>query len=129
MSQRPLNFRAWDARRNKFLEDFNLTDCGSAFHINMFETVESLDVEIIQFTGIVDKKGVHIYEGDIVTDGSVVGDSGTQMRGIVEFENAAYRVTPINCTCGDCVGEILVHCTYEIIGNKFTHPQLLNQNS
>lgn len=64
---REIKFRAWDERRKKFVPEFNVTEAGSVFHINSFETCEPLDVKIMQYTGLKDRHGKEIYEGDIVT--------------------------------------------------------------
>lgn len=54
---RPIKFRAWDKKLNRF-RYFDL--------LNADNYVSRLDSVVQQFTGLKDKKGVEIFEGDIV---------------------------------------------------------------
>jgi len=66
---REIKFRAWDKKRNKFVSDFNLSPKGNILceHSNLgYKGVFEVDLELMQYTGLKDKNGKEIYEGDIV---------------------------------------------------------------
>lgn len=75
-----------------------------------------------QFTGLYDKNGKEIYEGDIL----LVGNDG--------YENT-YNKVGIKDGCfgyvGEVDGKILPFCDYnvteEIVGNIYDHPQLTKE--
>jgi uncharacterized phage protein (TIGR01671 family) len=81
-------------------------------------------IELMQFTGLLDKNGKEIYEGDIV---SLKGKrKGTKpVIGTVEYtpEEAQYHVIV------DILHFPLNYYEQEVIGNIYSNPELLNQTS
>lgn len=68
-------FKVWDKEKKEWINDFKILPNGQ---VEVGERVGAewryaiKDVEVIQFTGFLDKLEKAIYEGDICNDGSVV---------------------------------------------------------
>ena len=82
------------------------------------------DIEIMQYTGLKDKNGVEIYEGDIVRTsnygtGNRVNHLGYDLFNII-FKDGAFRLDSKYRTYFLNDG---FHC--EIIGNIFENPELM----
>jgi hypothetical protein len=59
---RQIKFRAWDGRR-MHQPHISITSEGLDIH---GDTTKAKHLELMQFTGLFDRNGVEIYEGDIV---------------------------------------------------------------
>jgi len=130
---REIKFRAWDESMGK-MEFFGLGDTVPYYYPD--EWSSRINYEVMQFTGLLDKNGKEIYEGDIIES--------------VE-DNYIYKINPIvplSRSCVDrsetigrrCDNEI-IHSNgisenynddwisnsefYEIIGNIYENPELL----
>jgi hypothetical protein len=92
--------------------------------------VEVIPKTVCQCTGLKDKKGKLIWENDIV-DGHI--KRGAAFRNCVVLWNeckARFDIRAVDCnfpmTLDECVDDISVGgLDYEVLGNKFDNPELL----
>ena len=86
--------KAWLKKENKMVSiigiDFNYeyirySENDELFDSN-YKTAEFKNIELLQYIGMKDKKGIEIYEGDVVRVPDVA-DSRKSFNGYVEYEN------------------------------------------
>lgn len=151
---RELKFKIWDRQANRWAENDCSLHCCSNWQIDPFtgkltDFVSALDSDevtrynadpapdyywkdgqivnepryvLVQFTGIKDKNGKEIYEGDILIfrpayDESLGGQFGNAIFS-VSFKDASFRF-------GDELADQEGANYYEVIGNIFENPELL----
>ena len=112
---RELKFRAWTGEHMGYFELFGGTSLAG--------------FPIMQFTGLLDKHGKEIYEGDICKTGSEHtphvyvdwhdGDASYWLR------NCHIQGWLINGSLGECVQDIFWRL--EVIGNIYENADLLNK--
>ena len=89
---RTIKFRAWDKKQKKM---FNNVSTGTISIWDDNNEAKSIDCEFMQFTGLLDKNGVEIYEGDIIEFPYITpfGDIDYKTVGetrVVKFKNGAF---------------------------------------
>lgn len=133
MTSREIKFRAWhkgvgemvrvtslhfhdDGTMNVSLKPLTKVSVNDAM-------VRGNEVELMQYTGLKDKNGKEIYEGDVV--GWV---EHPQVREVVSFEGASFRITKVGTKDYIHLDEAAAfhggECL-EIIGNIYENPELL----
>lgn len=144
---RQIKFRAWDKKSEQMthfdLRGFVATDIGElkndlSDYNDLHECIR--EHEIMQFTGLLDKTGKEIYEGDIVrilyTDWPSKSDSNprtlqqyltdiAKVKVVIWSYNGFYVSHALNG-----YAESMEYGKYgyiEIIGNIYQHPNLLTQ--
>lgn len=117
-------FRAWYTPFGGSVKQFNKMKHGSAGSLLTHAEMSPDDYKIMQSTGLKDKNGVEIYEGDLVQNGR--GEIGyvtylLQETGfVVVLKNTDYRLGHRNT--GESYDMAYWH---EIIGNIYENPELL----
>ena len=121
---RKIKFRVWDKSQKGWVDCFGiefrqdgifLTDSSGDYLEN--------NSELMQCTGLKDKNGKEIFEGDILEwveenlgEGNIVKD-----RGVVEFEHGSFSIKYISI----CEWYNEDGTPFEIIGNIWENPELL----
>lgn len=107
---RTIKFRAWDNEMKIIRDDWRT-----------FGTENGL-LEIMQFTGLHDKNGKEVYEGDILRT-----DAEKEYISAVAYEQAGFKVDSYSDkdVC-EHLENIAPHHSAEVIGNIYENPELLD---
>lgn len=137
---REIKFRAWDLDRKqmrgvmdvKWFDDgamrVNATESQTAYEPRL-KTKNVTEFVLMQFTGLTDRNGNEIYEGDIVT--AREKSNTATFTGYVHFLNGQYWVNYIGYESYYVPLIQLVNAVYEpieIVGNVYQDKHLLEEN-
>lgn len=86
------------------------------------------DVVLMQSTGLFDKNGVEIFEGDVIRFTSVLGEDEIRQ---VTFENGCFGIMLERVHVGFGMIKFLseVEYSFEVIGNIYENPELLQKTA
>lgn len=127
MMDREIKFRAWSKTRNKMLEPSEVTPVfwPSLRFCEYDETSNQVDLPLMQYTGLKDKNGVEICEGDILTDGKEFA-ACLWLQGNAEFIlNCLDYIDDDYTDLGSGVDQSNGWCGLEVAGNIYETPELL----
>lgn len=107
---RPIEFRAWDKTDKEMIEDYFGTTAYLDYH------TDEKYVSIMQYTGLRDKNGVKVFEGDIVID-----DFNNNVPEVMKWDKNRFKPTSHYKDWDNCI----LAC--EVIGNVHTTPELIKE--
>ncbi len=133
MNKRELKFRIWNVKTKKFLDEdpfysrWAVSLDGKVFNGRYDCKYEEDEYAVQQFSGLKDKNGKEIYEGDILVENHD-GSEGEANIGQVFFAAGTFMIN------GDGTLYDHVHSfspdileDYTVEGNIFENPELLNK--
>mgnify|MGYP001221606843 CR=1 FL=1 len=142
---REIKFRAWDKVEKEMIEWSELRKLHAS--LSYIEESERLDARILmQYTGLKDKNGKEIYEGDIVEFSdkwewyrckygismmfakSEEGDRYKKIKAAYEAEPMERRVVQFDPYDSYGLSKVDLESYWEIIGNIYQNPELLQAN-
>ena len=115
---REIKFRAWDMKHYRMINVIALGFLSKEVIGSDCALTIDKDCELMQYTGLKDKNGKDIYEGDIL---KYDPDGNDPLIGEVAFKNGKFI-------------QIINECDYpiykgKVIGNIYENPELLNKEA
>lgn len=135
---REIKFRIWDVENKEMLKvqelDFEPTFYGGRIAIRPYQYNDYFDTEdmiLMQYTGLKDKNGKEIYEGDIVEiivikQFAQKEDDHEKVKGIIVFEQGEFLVKNSNSAFGPAYYHLRLCKEIEKIGNIWEDSDLLD---
>jgi len=139
--ERIIKFRFWEKTSQKFITDIDALSKNVSVLISyVFEGKDKLIIPS-QFTGLIDKNGIEVYEGDVIKwketrfhtkEQEIKGVAMPKFyQSVVEWQDGEFivsseqnRDTPLCCFFGDSMDNKFDYKA-EIIGNIYQNTELL----
>lgn len=120
--KRVIKFRIWDSKKGEWLEDFTLYPNGKVVGVNHAYG----NIHVVEFTGLKDKNGNEIYEGDIMQTDNYNGKHLFRVDYETDIGGQLGAFT-LNCIDDEDISSVHSEVIEngEIIGNVFENPDLL----
>lgn len=115
-NKREIKFRVWD--NVDYMTTFTLED------LQLRKVQFTSECVVMQFTGLQDKEGKEIYEGDLVK----CGKSKDAMLAIIVFRQQAFllQYLPVEKKKGEQIYDYMEdYKHFEVLGNVFENPELI----
>ncbi len=121
MKKRIIKFRAWDPELKYFIPDVYVS---SGLYLNHFLNNSQLENRLIlmEFTGLKDRNGKEIYEGDICKQTNPTNTRDLNKILLIEWVHDVEENT-------DAGFSISNGNAYKIIGNIYENPELLKNDN
>ena len=138
---REIKFRVWNTETNKMI--INVKEMG-VFALQSIYSIEEFLViptdekyPLMQYTGLKDKNGIEIYDGDIVKADCRSGNNADNGYYIIEYDktNCCYYGNPreVKQEFGNLLN--VIHCepiseirqNIKVVGNIYENPELLKE--
>ena len=117
---REIKFRAWYEKFNEMYIVKGIDFQSEMAYFDKYNYRSIYDIELMQYTGLKDKNGKEIYEGDILSDGNI------KKPHKVVFENGSFRAEfkgDFDEYSFDLIDVVAQGC--EIVGNIYENPELM----
>ena len=122
---RELKFRAWDKQEKQMMKVSAISLENKEIGVKDFRTYHFFrikNIELMQYTGLKDKNGTEIYEGDVIK----VERDGIIYR--VEWIHGGFGLEPrYNSPFYPRLGNVELREKIEVIGNIHENPELLEE--
>ena len=119
--KRPIKFRIWDDILKVLFTPELDAKIGNLWTMPILSGGVLKDregIEVMQFTGLTDKNGKEIYEGDVIALDDVICP--------ITFSNGSFQmVTSENQGSSNAIQERVKY--FEVIGNIYQNPELITQ--
>ena len=120
---RNIKFRSWNENESKMITPFAWVNDSNLISTQMCSSPTN---DLMQFTGLLDRNNVEIYEGDIIL---AIDDDGNEFRHQVIFIDGCFPIEVSGCDCDYDYTTMhwAIEChyqSYEVIGNIYQNKDL-----
>lgn len=123
MERRKVRYRAWDKKNKEMILDYKIKFIEGIYNYSLNDEFADEEYVFMQYTGLDDKNGKEIYEGDIVANKHnlqfVVEYVSGKFKFVEDTKSAIIFMANLNDENNKQV---------EVIGNIYENPDLLTKN-